>query len=89
MATGTLNRRGASKPSTLEDLALIPEILREPDSARLSPGTTRIGLPVIVYEKMINGNLLYLEEVRRRPSLTGARASRPRTPESSGGFAEP
>lgn len=65
---------------TPDDLALIPEILRSPDSVRLSTTSTGIGLPAIIYEKKIGGKVTFVEEVR-----TGKRELVPKSMYKVGG----
>jgi len=68
-----LNRHGTQTrdplPITAEDWARIPDILAAPDS--ITGTTTRLRLPGIIYEKRINGYIVYVEEVRTgRKTLT-------------------
>jgi hypothetical protein len=50
-------------PVTPDDWAMIPTILSSPDSIKII-GQTRRGRDLIAYEKRINGQIFYLEEVR-------------------------
>jgi hypothetical protein len=58
--------RRSQLPITMEDWAMIPDILANPDA--VSGSVTKGGLPGLVFEKRTNGYVLYVEEVR-----TGAR----------------
>jgi hypothetical protein len=48
---------------TKEDIALIPEIISNPDNIT-SAGNTRVGREAILYVKKFNGDIYYLEERR-------------------------
>lgn len=50
---------------TLDYFLKIPEVLANPDKI-LDGGQTKIGRRVIVYEKRINGTIIYVEEVRTK-----------------------
>ena len=49
-------------PITEDDIAMIPEIVRHPDSVRAGSPTGR-GRPAIIYSKRVNGWTIYVEEI--------------------------
>jgi hypothetical protein len=55
--------RGGQVPITAEDMAMIPEIVRNPDGIRHG-GKSKIGRDVIVYKKNVGAMMFYVEEVR-------------------------
>jgi phage-Barnase-EndoU-ColicinE5/D-RelE like nuclease3 len=68
-----LNRHGIQTrdplPVTADDWARIPDILAAPDS--ITGSMTKLRLPGVIYEKRINGYIVYVEEVRTgRKTLT-------------------
>lgn len=59
-------RKPNEPPVTMQDIAMVPWIIRHPDSVELSNVLT-LGhqLPAIVYRKRINGHVVCVEEVRK------------------------
>lgn len=52
-------------PITAEDLAMVPEIIRSPDT-RISPSKTAEGLDAIEYRKDIGEEIVVIEEIRTK-----------------------
>lgn len=50
---------------TLDYFFKIPDILTNPDKV-IDGGTNKIGRRIIVYEKRINGSIIYIEEIRTK-----------------------
>ncbi len=59
---------------TPEDLALVPDIVRNPDHSRLSTEPTHRGLQAIIHEKRVNGYVFVVEEVRNRRGQLAVRS---------------
>ena len=53
-------------PVTAEDIAMVPEITRHPETIVSYAGKNANGLDVIRYQKRINGHAIVLEEVRNK-----------------------
>lgn len=53
-------------PITAEDVAMIPEIIRSPDTQISYAGKNAQGLDVIQYTKRIDGDVIVFEEVRNK-----------------------
>ena len=56
--------RGGQESITKEDIESIPEYIRTADKISLE-GITRQGLPLIRYQKRVNGHIVVIEEFRR------------------------
>ena len=50
---------------TLEYFEKIPEVIKNPDHI-IDGGTSKIGRRIIIYEKRINGVIMYVEEIRTK-----------------------
>lgn len=59
----TAEQSRGQEPITDDDLAWIPEVVTKPDRIQAGPNT-RGGLKSVVYEKRVNGQILYVEELR-------------------------